>query len=439
MTQADAPPPEETDATRGRPELFVVVGETLGRSLDPTVTVQSIADLLVPAFSDWCVVDLLRPDRGLETVASAHRDHRLVPDIAHLREAYPPMARREQVHAIYRAIDGGTTVVEVIGDDDLKRRAVDAEHLALLRRLGIGSHIVVALEGRGRVIGALSIVRAPDRPPFGPHEVVLAEEIARRTAVATDNALLHRAAQQSLELRDRFIALASHELRNPLGVVRGHWELLGRRIGRVADSLTDEDRQRIDASMTRLGQGIDQLQRLVEELLDVRRIASRSLELRRSEIDLATAVRQAADEIPDASAAARLRLDLPTEPVLGWWDRGRIEQLVANLLANALKYSPGDAPVDVTLAADGSLARLRVADAGIGIAAGELESIFDPFTRGTIAESEHYPGLGLGLALSREIVATHGGRMWAESEGEGLGSTFIVELERGSPPSTAEG
>ena len=197
MTQADAPPPEETDATRGSSELLVAVGETLGRSLDPTVTVQSIADLLVPTFSDWCVVDLLRPDRGLETVASAHRDHRLVPDIAHLREAYPPMARREQVHAIYRAIDGGTTVVEVIGDDDLKRRAVDAEHLALLRRLGIGSHIVVALEGRGRVIGALSIVRAPGRPPFGSHEVVLAEESARRTALATDNALLHRAAQSA--------------------------------------------------------------------------------------------------------------------------------------------------------------------------------------------------------------------------------------------------
>jgi signal transduction histidine kinase len=155
-------------------------------------------------------------------------------------------------------------------------------------------------------------------------------------------------------------------------------------------------------------------------------------------MDLAEAVRIAADEIPDATAATRLRLRGTDAPVIGNWDRGRIEQVVANLLANALKYSPADAAVDVALEAGAGVARLRVTDRGIGIDAEELTTIFQPFTRGRAAQSQRYPGLGLGLAVSREIVTLHGGRMWAESAGPGAGSTFVVELPTDTPAAVAE-
>jgi signal transduction histidine kinase len=254
--------------------------------------------------------------------------------------------------------------------------------------------------------------------------------VARRAALATDNAQLYRAAQGAIELRDRFIAVASHELRNPLAVVNGHWELLGRRLGRISHLLPTDDLEKVDLSMVRLGQGIDQLRRLVEELLDVGRMTSGGIELRPTEIDLVAVIRQAVDEIPDADAARRLSLDVPPEPIVGSWDRGRLEQVVANLLANALKYSPPEAPVQVKVENLGPLVRLCVTDAGIGIPPEDLEAVFEPFTRARNAEAHHYPGLGLGLAVSREIVVVHGGRMWAESEGEGRGSTFIVELDR---------
>jgi signal transduction histidine kinase len=307
---------------------------------------------------------------------------------------------------------------------------VDADHLALLHRLGIGSHVVVALESRGRVIGALSVIRRPEREPFDADDVVTAEEIARRAALATDNAQLYRAAQEAIELRDRFIALASHELRNPLAVVNGHWELLGRRLGRIGEALPPDELEKIEASMVRLGQGIDQLRRMVEELLDVKRMTRGEMELRRGPVDLAAIVRQTAEELSEADGAERVRLRLPEAPVIGSWDRGRLEQVVANLLANALKYSPPEQVVEVVLEASEDLAHLRVTDAGIGIPADELDMVFEPFKRGRSAEAHHYPGLGLGLSVSREIVAMHGGRMWAESGGEGRGSTFVVELGR---------
>ena len=420
----------EADHSGRRFELLATIGERLGDSLDPTVTVQGIADALVPAFADWCVVDLLGEDRSLQPVATAHQDPALTPEIARLRSEYPPQERVEPAHPIYRAIDRDTTIVEVVSDDELQRRAVDEAHLALLRKLGIGSHVVIALESRGRVIGAISIIRRPEREPFSADEVFTAEELARRAALATDNAQLYRAAQAAIELRDRFIGVASHELRNPLGVVNGHWELLGRRLGRVSHAIPADDLEKINLSMVRLGQGIDQLRRLVEELLDVRRMTSGKMEIRPSEIDLAAVIRQAVAEIPDAAAASRVQLDLPPNPIVGSWDRGRLEQVVANLLANALKYSPPHKRVEVALEEFGSLVRMRVIDAGIGIPPEDLESVFEPFTRGRNAEAHHYPGLGLGLAVSREVIVMHGGRMWAESDGEGSGSTFIVELDR---------
>jgi signal transduction histidine kinase len=431
VTPAEQPSTEAVEAALRHTQLLDAVGQTLGHSLDPDETVQGIVEVLVPSFADWCVVDLLQPDRSLNAVAYAHRDPALTRRIAELRVTYPPQARREVIHAIYRAIDSGQTVSEAVTDADLVSRAVDDGHLALLRGLGIGSHVVAVLEARGRIIGAISVVRGPDRAPFTADEVLTAEGIARRTAIATDNARLYRAARDAVELRDRLIGTASHELRNPLAVVRGHWELLGRRLGRVMDRLPEEDGAAIRSSLERLGQGISDMQRMIEELLNPQHASTGTVELDRTEMDLAAAVRLAAQDLPDATASARLQLRLPDAPVRGSWDRGRIEQVIANLLANALKYSPREAPVDVSLEADGRHARLRITDQGIGIEPDELESIFQPFTRGRAAASHRLPGLGLGLTLSREIVAMHGGRMWAESEGPGRGSTFVVELETG--------
>jgi PAS domain S-box-containing protein len=423
----------EADRSRAHFELLAGVSERLAASLDPEVTVQTVADAVVPVFADWCVVDLLRDDRSLETVASAHRDPTLTDRIGELRATYPPQERANPPHAIYRAIASGTTVRESVSDEALRQRAVDDRHLGLLTDLGIGSHVVALLATRGRVIGAVSLVRRPDREPYTDEDITTAEDVARRAAMATENAGLYRSAQQAIEMRDRFLAVASHELRTPLSVVYGHWELLARWLRPVPGVERRANAEKIDTSLKRLGQGVDQLRRLVEELLDVSRLAHGTLELRRAPTDLVAIVRQAVDDAAASAATGRLRVELPEEPLIGIWDAARLGQVVDNLLLNALKYSPGEKAVEVSLTRSGNRARLQITDEGIGIPAGELESIFEPFSRAQNASAQHFPGLGLGLAVSREIVTRLGGKLWAESEGEERGSTFVVELETGHP------
>lgn len=410
--------------------MLADVSERMVTSLNPEETLQSVAEAVVPSFADWCVVDLATSSPFLKMTARAHVEPEKVALIEELRQRYPPSERANPRHAIYRAVENRETIREDVREEDLALRAVDAEHLRLLRALGIGSHIVAPLVARGRVVGAVSFVRAPDRDRFDDAEVLTAEGIARRTALATDNAQLYRDAQDAIQLRDRFLAVASHELRNPLMVVRGHWELLERRIEPHLAGLSPDEVERIRTSLRRLGQGVDQLRRLIDDLLDVDRLRHGVVPLERAPVDLVQLVREAVEDLPGDAATSRVTLSLVDGPIVGLWDAARLRQVVDNMLGNALKYSPPDGAVDVVLTETPQGARLSVTDAGIGIPPDRLDSIFEPFNRAPNAASMAYPGLGLGLAISREIVGQLGGRMWATSDGEGTGSTFTIELDR---------
>lgn len=420
---------EMADRARSQSELLADVGERLVSSLSAEVSAESLAEAVVPAFCDWCIVDLLGDDGSLAVIAMRHADPDRSALIAELRREYPPIARDGEPHVIGRAIDAGATVTEIVTDADLAERALDDRHLSLLRRLGVGSHAVVPLVGRGRVMGAISFVRGTDRDPFDPDDVATAEDITRRAALAIDNAHLYRSAEQAVALRDRFLAVASHELRTPLSVVRGHWELLTRRLSAPGADPAMQ-REQLEKSVRRLGEGIDQLQRLVEDLLDANRLRGKAVDLKPTEIDIGTLVRETVDDLQDATKAERVRLTLPDSPVIGLWDRARLAQVIGNLVGNALKYSPDEGDVEVEVTEARGRVRIAVTDAGIGIAPEQLETIFEPFSRAPNATERNLPGLGLGLAVSREIVITMGGRMWAESPGEGRGSTFVIEIPR---------
>lgn len=418
------------DHARRHFELLARVSERLTSSLDEEVTAESVAQAVVPVFADWCVIDLLVDATRLQPVAVAHRAPDKADMIRELRGHYPPVAGTQPPHPIHRAMNESATVWATVRDADLQARAVDERHLGMLRDLGIGSHIVVPLAARGRVIGAVSLIRAPERDPFDTDDVATAEDLARVTALAIDNARLYRSVQQAVAVRDRFLAVASHELRTPLSVVDGHWQLLARRLER-APELTPATREKIDTSLRRLRQGIDQLRRLVEDLLDVNRVGGASNELRRTELDLVALVQDVVAGF-DETDAPRIRLELPGTPVVGAWDPDRLGQVIGNLVSNALKYSPSPRPVKLSVTERATDVQLRVSDAGIGIAAGELDAIFEPFSRARNASAQHFPGMGLGLAVSRDLVVQMGGRIWAESPGEGQGSSFIVELPRTS-------
>lgn len=417
----------QADRARAEFELLARVSERIPGSLSPESTAQTVASVMVPDLADWCIFDLLE-DGDLRMVAATHHDATRVEDIHELRERYPPDAEASPPHPIVRALRERATVRETVVDDDLQARAVDAAHLALLRRVGIGAHVVCPLVARGRVLGTLSLVRDPARPAFDDGETATAEDVARRAALAIDNALLYQSAQQAVSLRDRFLAVASHELRTPLAIVRGNWELLSRRLARRDPAAVDAAGD-VTPLLRRLGQGIDQLQRLVEDLLDVNRLRGDAIGFQMTSVDLVELLRDTVTGMVDDRQRARITMDLPSQPIIGRWDAARVAQVVGNLVGNALKYS-ADAPVSVELTETADAAHLVVRDRGIGIAGEQLEAIFEPFQRAPNASERHYPGLGLGLAVSREIVMQLGGRLWATSPGEGQGSEFHVELPK---------
>ena len=291
-------------------------------------------------------------------------------------------------------------------------------------RAGLGVPLVVG----ERVFGALvAAYRSPHR--FQPTEIRLAESLAGQAAIVLENARLFDQAQKALALREEFLATAAHELRTPLTTLRGRTQLLQRRLG-ASGVLAEPDR---DAFRVVLRQ-IDRLGRMVNDLLDVSRMDAETLPLRREAADLVSLAREAAAEANthDPHQSIVVAVDGGgAGGLVGWWDPWRIQQVLTNLLNNAQRFSPPGAPIEVAIRRHGDEAWLAITDSGAGVAEEDLDRIFERFYRGDVWSRA---GLGIGLAICRQVVASHGGRLWAASEGPGRGTTFTLTLPLGGVP-----
>lgn len=274
--------------------------------------------------------------------------------------------------------------------------------------IGVLSTVAVtaALLGHGRFAG----ISLTDR--------LLA--FATFTAVVAITVLLLSAAIAEKKARDQLIWFASHELRNPLGTLTLHYELLRQA---VSSGLS---REQLEAGAARAQRSLARLTQLVDEVLDVSRAGESPVGLRRAEMDLRELVEVVAGRLAFELEQNGSQLQLKLEPTIGRWDRSRLDQVITNLIGNASKHG-GAGPIEVTLFPTDGVARLEVRDHGAGISAADQKRIFEPFVR--LARSSDAIGMGLGLAIAREIVDAHRGRIWVESQ-PGAGSRFIVELPR---------
>jgi signal transduction histidine kinase len=275
------------------------------------------------------------------------------------------------------------------------------------------------LGGDGTVLGTFGTYFRECREPSDDERLAVAV-LSHTAALAIERHHAERARQHAETRRNEFLAVLSHELRNPLGALRMGIELLG--LARDGES-TSLLRQRMVRQ-------VDQLTRLVGELTEVSRITRGELMLQLATIDLVTAAHAAIEITEPLLQPGRhtLRVDLPDRPVMVVGDPLRLAQVLANLLSNAAKYSEPSTQITLRVRTEGDHVEAAVEDDGIGIAAGEFEHIFEMFSRGSHAGVQAQWGLGVGLALARQLTEMHGGTVTAASDGPGKGSTFTVRL-----------
>ncbi|HEV8672368.1 MAG TPA: ATP-binding protein [Candidatus Limnocylindria bacterium] len=237
--------------------------------------------------------------------------------------------------------------------------------------------------------------------------------------------------EQLDRLKTQFLSMASHELRTPLTAVSGFMQIARRRMLRLSGA-TDvpapwrDEAQKADETLEMANRQSKKLARLIDELLDVSRLQQGRVEMRLAEIELTDVVRDVAERMRLLSKGHEIETNIAgIAPIVA--DRDRIEQVLENLVGNAMKYSPEAGHIEMSLHVNGANAVVSVRDEGIGIAPGEVEKIFGLFYRSPDPRADHVGGLGLGLYISREIVSRHHGRLWAERN-TGAGTTFHVAL-----------
>lgn len=298
----------------------------------------------------------------------------------------------------------------------------DAAPAGELREAGFRSLMVVPMIARGRVLGAIVLAGATPELRYEREDLLFAQDLGRRIAIALDNARLYVEAERAARVRDELLAIVSHDLRNPLNVLSiGVNDL--RRGGPVPLPPAAERRQ-----LDILAHSVERMNRLVRDLLDVARVESGSLAVDLTEYRTDALVQEAVEaHLPLArEKGVLLRLSLPEELPAVLADGDRILQVFSNLLGNAVRFTPESGTVTVGAEARGDEVVFGVTDTGPGIPAEEIPRVFDRFWQ---AKRARRAGAGLGLAISRGIVEAHGGRIWVESR-VGEGSTFTFALPR---------
>ena len=411
------------ESARQRMELLAAAGAELSRSLEPSTTLLAIASTLVPAIADWCRVDLLDASGQLQRALTYHSDPekaRFGTELAGRLKAAPgaigSMAWVVSTGQPYLARFAPPTEFDAVRDKDL---------LTFAEAIGMGAYYMVPLIARGRTLGALAALQAESGRPITPDDCALISELAQRAALAIDNARLYAEAEDALQqartasrAKDEFLAMLGHELRNPLAPIVSALQLM-----KLRDAEGHSDERRV------IERQVNHLSRLVDDLLDVSRIAKGKVKIRRERLDLLDVVAWALEQTRPVieERAHPVELALPPGPVWVDGDLVRLAQVIGNLLTNAAKFTPPDGMISLRVRVLEEFAELSVRDTGKGIEPELLPRIFDLFVQGQAAEAPS-GGLGLGLSIVSNLVRMHGGTVNATSKGAGLGAKFVVRL-----------
>jgi PAS domain S-box-containing protein len=364
-------------------ELLLEAANVLYRSLDYETRLRELACLIVPRLADACAVDLAREDGTFERVT---------------------------VYGATRHFPDDATVDGVIRGGEA--HVTHGDGFAVM---------VVPMRHTSGVLGAITFVANGSRARYTDADRIFGTEVARRAAVALDNARLYRYAQQANRAKDEFLATLSHELRTPLTAILGWARML--RMGSI-------DKETNEVALETIERSARTQAALIDDILDLSRVVTGKMTLQTELVDLNSVVNNAIHTVRLAATAKRINVefDHPSSPVAVTGDPTRLQQIVWNLLSNAIKFSSPDSVVRVETKTGSGVARVVVRDQGVGIRPDFLPHVFEPFLQAEAATTRAYGGLGLGLAIVKYFTELHGGSIHAESAGGGKGSTFTIAL-----------
>jgi signal transduction histidine kinase/DNA-binding response OmpR family regulator len=393
----------------------------LSGSLNLGATTRELARLVVPFLADVGVLTIAATEDfdAKGEVVWAGDGVGDFPDI----EAYAGIDCRWWRDVIERVIATGKREIsapaDVSGALSDAGRPASAGGFEIPRNAKIESLAILPMIARGRTVGVLSLGLGSSRRSYDAQLLSIAADLADRGAIAMDNALLYKEMRDQDRRKNEFLAMLSHELRNPLAPITNAVHVLG-----------TGDASKVEWARDVLDRQVKQLCRLVDDLLDVSRITHGKIELRLEAVDVAEVMGVAVETVrPFIDARSHtLSVSTPSQPVRVRGDFARLAQVLANLLNNAAKYTEDGGRISLSADREGNEIAFRVQDSGMGIPKEALGSIFEPFRQLGQAVDRPQGGLGVGLTLVKRLVDKHGGAVEVRSEGHQTGSEFVVRL-----------
>ncbi len=416
----------------------------LSASQDEISTLQSVAELAVPKLADLCTVHLALDspqgeERQLLLAAVSHMDPKRVELMVEIDRRFPPESR--QTKGVTHVLRTG--MAEMAAELDgwmLDGLSSNHEHRRLLGELGVRSSMMVPLQGHRDLLGVMSFLSIESGRRYTSRDLSMAEEMARRTALALENNRLLAEitatkveAEEANAAKDEFLAVLSHELRTPLTPVLLAVDDLSR-----DKTLTPPLRNVME--MTR--RNIELEARLIDDLLDLTRIQRGKLQLQMTPLD-AHALLKNALEICNGDIASKhlcITLELPATGHHVNADPARLQQVFWNLIKNSVKFTPEGGSITFrSRNPQPGILEIEVEDTGIGIEEEAIGKVFNAFEQGEASRGRRFGGLGLGLAITRNLVEAHGGDISVTSEGRDKGATFTLRLATCAQPLPSEG
>lgn len=405
-----------------RQQFLESLSNKLMLSFSQNITLAEIAKLMIPYLADYCRIALVDQHKQITEVAVHHKN----PNHKHLaQQLYNAYIENPDVpHGIHHILTTGKPeIISNLSPDSMYSIKHNRKMQKIISQIKLKSYMGVPLIARDKVIGAMTFSSIHESRIYTKDHLRFAQEIAHRIALAIDNTRLFREAQEAIRIRDDFISVASHELKTPLTSIKIFTQILEQHAEKTKDRTALPHLQKVNKQLKKLTE-------LIYDLLDISRIQKGKIQLTKSIFNFDDTVRDVI-EVMQTWSKHKIRIQGYTNAMV-YGDQDRIGQVISNLVSNAIKYSPKSFEIIIHLSKTKKNVEVGVQDFGIGIPAQHISRIFSRFYRVFDTTDKTYPGLGIGLYISAQIIARHHGKIWVKSS-DGKGSTFYFSLPIESP------